>query len=497
VNEVDVGAIYRSFKPVNHPSDIFLNLIDLDGLFAISPNAIIVNRIPSTDPDFVERRNRLLFGMRRHPDVDPFLQFVAHCDCWNLSGNLNVGRTCSDCRTVCRDDFSSDERLEHNSWLGIPPPLRVLHPIAYIVLSQWLSRKGVVNCIDAIIDSKLELPAELHGVVLGRGHEYFERNFDQLMAYFLDTARGDNKRVSAKRKNADYIEQFIKAYRPVLFCSHLPVMASVLHSITSADGGPKARQYADASLQIILDACTDLQQIEETMTRRRPDAMSTAVHRVYKTYISYIVDIAKTRLSTKKSLIRGHMLGTRLHFSIRSVIIPHPDEYDHLYFPWAITVNLLRLHIVGRLTRKHGLSIGEATARQVAALLQYDAGIDQIMKDLIAECNPEFPGIPILFNRNPSLKRGAIQLLYLTRVKTDLHDKTINISTKVLRAPNADFDGDALNGVMLLEMDAAQAFQVLHPSRRIRSTREPRISSELSLPKQSLAVLNSFLQDED
>jgi hypothetical protein len=237
--------------------------------------------------------------------------------------------------------------------------------------------------------------------VLGRGHSYFYENFDRLMAYFLHYFRTVDKRSKTKRENADYIEQFITAYRSVMFCTHLPVMSSVLHSITSADGSGEGKQYADASLQGIQDAATDLQHVEETTMRTRPKAVPTIVHRVYKTYIAYIQDIARTRLSKKKSLVRGHMLGTRLHFSARSVIIPHSGRYDELYLPWALTVNLLKLHIIGRLVRKQGMAIGEATLRHLTALVRYDPMIDQIMKDLVCECRPNFPGLPFGFNRNP------------------------------------------------------------------------------------------------
>ena len=54
--------------------------------------------------------------------------------------------------------------------------------------------------------------------------------------------------------------------------------------------------------------------------------------------------------------------------------------------------------------------------------------------------------------------------------------------------------GDAMNGILLVEMDAARAYKVMHPARRIRSTNRSEISDDIALPKQSLAVLNNFLQ---
>lgn len=465
----------------------WLNLINLDHLFACSPNAVILNHLPSSAPDAVRRRNERIFARSGS------LSFIAHCDCGDLRGNVNLGNHCPSCNTICRDDFSPDGIIEHNGWLAVPPGIPgVLHPAAYIVLSTWLGPKGGNNYIDIIIDPTLELPPELHGAVFGRGHAYFHENFDRLMAFFLQLIRSGKNR--QKREECDYIEQFVAHYRSAMFCTKLPILSNALNAITSADGTGEGRQYADASSQIILDAMTDLQQVEETTMRTRPNAVPTIVHRIYKSYIGYVQDIAKSRLSKKKSLARNHMLGARYHWTFRSVIIPHSGRYDELYLPWQVAVNLLKLHIIGRLVRHHDIDFGEAVTRQVKALMAYDPLIDRIMKNLIAECAPKFPGLPVVFCRNPSLRRGSVQLLYVTRVKPHQEDKTVNISTLVLKAPNADFDGDAMAGILLNETEAAEAFYVLHPSQRIRDTNSGTISDDITLPKQSMQVLNHFLE---
>ena len=426
---IDINSILSNFEPVD---ERFLIFLDLDRLFAASPNAIILNHIPTVAPNYVERRNREIFSRAGK------LNFIARCDCGELEGNLNIGRICPSCGTECREDFNSNVEIEHNAWLSIPPNIPgVLHPITYIVLSNWLSRKGTVNYIDAIIDESLDLPPELEKVVLGRGYTYFYEHFDELMKFFLHYFEFVDKRSKPKRDNVEFIRQFINTYRSVMFCTKLPVMSSLLNSITSSDGSGEGRQYLDKSLQFIMDAITDLQQVEETTMRTRPKTVPGIVHRIYKTYILYIKDIARNRLSRKESLIRRHILGTRIHFSVRAVIIPHMDRYDELYFPWSVSVNLLKLHIIGRLVRKHGMTIGDAIFKHLVSLVRYDEVIDQIMKDLIAECKPEFPGLPIIFIRNPSLRRGALSLLYVSKIKPDVMDKTINISTLILKGPNA------------------------------------------------------------
>jgi hypothetical protein len=404
----------------------FLNLIDLDHMFGASPNAIILNKIDYTAPDYVRLRNAKVYARSGE------LNFVAHCDCEEISGNQYIGIVCSDCGTIVKDDFSTEGELEHNTWLSMPSTIKgVLHPVVYLVLSSWLARKGASNLLDCICDPDLDLHPKYQSIVLERGHNYLYHNFDNIMHYLIHVDKD-----MSRKKNTPYIEQFIKLYRDVLFCTKLPVMSSVLHSVTSVDGTAEGRQYADAGSQAILDAATDLATLDSSLGKARPNSVSTVVQRVYKSYIAYVSDIAKSRLSKKKSLIRRHMLGTRLHFSFRTVIIPHMNRYDELYLPWSIAVNLLKIHIIGRLMNQHGMYIGDAVARQVTSLMNYDELIHQIMKDLIAES--KFPGLPVLWNRNPSLRRGAIQRLFFTRVKTDLSDDTVSMSTLILKDPNAD-----------------------------------------------------------
>lgn len=401
-------------------------LVDLDHMFAASPDAIILNKIDPTAPDYVAERNSRVYARAGE------LTFVAHCDCHELTGNQLIGIVCKDCGTAVKLDFSSDGELEHNTWLSMHPSIQgVLHPVAYLVLSNWLAKKGSSNLIDIICDPQMELPPKYHGVVLERGHNYFYQNFDTIMHYLIHVDKDQ-----VKKKNTRHIEQFLKLYRDIIFCTKLPVMSSVLHSVTSADGTAEGRQYADAGSAVILDAASDLANLESAIGRARPNSVYITTQKVYKAYIGYISDIARSRLSKKKSLIRRHMLGTRLHFSFRTVIIPHHDRYNELYLPWAMAVNLLKLHIIGRLMNVYNMGFGEAVARQTTALMNPDPLIEQLMKEFIAET--KYPGLPVLFNRNPSLKRGSIQLLYVTRVKTDLSDDTISMSTLVLNDMNAD-----------------------------------------------------------
>ena len=59
------------------------------------------------------------------------------------------------------------------------------------------------------------------------------------------------------------------------------------------------------------------------------------------------------------------------------------------------------------------------------------------MKELIAES--PYKGLPCCFNRNPTLLRGSIQQLYITKIKSDdINDNTISLSVMILASYNAE-----------------------------------------------------------
>lgn len=375
----------------NSKSYRVLKLLDLDALFAKTNDAILLNKIDYTVPDYATKLNARIYSRSGE------LNFVVSCDCGDISGNFYLGTLCTKCNSIVRSDFSSDNRLINEVWLSVPEQIPgVLHPVFYKILNRWLGHtKQNINYIDAIINPKIDLPVDLEGVVLGRGHQYFYENFDYLMKYFME----DHKKTSRK-VTVPWIREFLKEWRRVAFCRYLPVLSNILHTMTS-DGGKTSRHFAEKSSEYIQKAAINLSYLEFSSSRHRSSAdFENVVHTAYKDYIVYVDHIVE-RLDGKESLIRKHIFGARYHFSFRSVVVPivGPHDYDELHVPWSLCVNLLRVHITGRLIQKYNYDYPKAVETQAKAVVTYDPLIHQIIKDLITECR--FKGLPVLFNRNP------------------------------------------------------------------------------------------------
>lgn len=458
-----------------------LGLVDLEAKFRQEQGtAVVLNYIDFTDPNYADRVNEVLYSEQGD------MEFVASCDCGYRSSNFYIGATCPRCRTDVLPPLSfGRDSLPHAAWIAMPDDIPgVLHPVFYRVLAKWLTYDRDRNLIDILLDPLADAPPDLADCP--RGFQAFHDLFDEILPILATFPR--------KQAQWPWIQTFVERYRPLAFVRHLPALSSVLHPVTRADEtAAQSRTYTDKDSEHFLSAVHILSFLRFGSSRIRSEAQrDRKIHEAYKAYINYASGVVKKKLAEKTGLLRKHMFGARFHWSFRSVITPiaGPHRYDELYIPWSVAVNLLQVHIVGRLMNDHKHTLQDALHRHKAAETQHDEIISGIMNALIAES--DWPGLPVLFNRNPSIQRGATQLLFVTKIKPDPADRSIALSVLILTKPNADFDGDSLNSLLLMESDAVRKFLAQHPSNYYLSTSEPAIDTAISLPKQPTINLAAF-----
>lgn len=136
-------------------------------------------------------------------------------------------------------------------------------------------------------------------------------------------------------------------------------------------------------------------------------------------------------LRGKQGRFRQNLLGRRVDYSARSVIVVDPElRMDQCGIPKIMALELFKPYVYGGLIE-----------REVAPNLR-------IAKKMVEELDPEIWGVleavvhghPVLLNRAPTLHRLGIQAFYPSLVD----GKAIKIHPLVCAAFNADFDGDQM-----------------------------------------------------
>jgi len=178
-------------------------------------------------------------------------------------------------------------------------------------------------------------------------------------------------------------------------------------------------------------------------------------------------------LRGKQGRFRQNLLGKRVDYSGRSVIVVDPELEMHMCgLPKIMALELFKPYVYVELQR-----------REVAANLR-------VAKKMVEELAPGVwdaletvvEGRPVLLNRAPTLHRLGIQAFYPILVE----GKAIRIHPLVCPAFNADFDGDQMAVHVLLSKKAQKEAEVLMLS--TKNIVSPAHGRPLAVPSQDMVL---------
>ena len=153
-------------------------------------------------------------------------------------------------------------------------------------------------------------------------------------------------------------------------------------------------------------------------------------------------------LRGKQGRFRQNLLGRRVDYSGRSVIVVDPElRLDQCGIPKAMALELFKPYVYAGLIKRE-IAPNMRVARRIVEEMQPETWdvLDEVVE-----------GRPVLLNRAPTLHRLGIQAFYPTLVD----GKAIKIHPLVCNAFNADFDGDQMAVHLPLSKKAQEEGHVL------------------------------------
>jgi DNA-directed RNA polymerase subunit beta' len=150
----------------------------------------------------------------------------------------------------------------------------------------------------------------------------------------------------------------------------------------------------------------------------------------------------------KQGRFRENLLGKRVDYSARSVIVVGPElKLNQCGLPKKIALELYQPFIIRKL-KEHGLADTIKSAKRM--LERRDAEVWDILEEVISQH-------PVLLNRAPTLHRMGIQAFEPVLVEGN----AIRIHPLVCGGFNADFDGDQMAVHLPLSVEAQAEAHVL------------------------------------
>jgi len=178
-------------------------------------------------------------------------------------------------------------------------------------------------------------------------------------------------------------------------------------------------------------------------------------------------------LKGKQGRFRQNLLGKRVDYSGRSVIVAGPQLQLHQCgLPKIMALELFKPFIMSRLVERKAVPNIKAAKRMVEMM---EGDVWDVLEEVITEH-------PVLLNRAPTLHRLGIQAFEPVLVE----GKAIQVHPLVCHAYNADFDGDQMAVHVPLSVEAqAEARLLMLSSLNILS---PSNGRPLATPSQDMVI---------
>ena len=153
-------------------------------------------------------------------------------------------------------------------------------------------------------------------------------------------------------------------------------------------------------------------------------------------------------------------------------------------------VILLEQTIINFLVKSLNLSYTDAYKRWFKSQIVKDPFILNIIKNII---NSKERGIAFIINRNPSINHGSLLQIYCVGVNED--DFTMSVPLQILKMLGADFDGDCMNIMYIINKEfEARACKVLNPRNAMMISRnDGKFNSAVNHFKDTYVNLNSLI----
>lgn len=454
---------------------------------------IIINDFQEHSEKARKEFNQQIYTRYQPTDV---LSNVPTCIGGHIVGEFHRDITCPICNTVVESPM--DQELQSLIWLRAPKKVeKLINPMIWTMLSNHF-KKGKFNVIQWLCDTLYPTPAkppkilaQVQALGIPRGYNNFVKNFDSIITKLL-TIRDFRKEKRRSRLDSplEKIQQILIENRDCVFSDHLPLPNKTLLVVEDTS----LSTFVDPIVTGAIDAILSMIGMDDALMNHSLAVRQNRVVRAIAQLAMFYRDFYGNSLAAKEGIARKHLYGTRCYFSFRSVIssLTGPHHREELHVPWGVGIGLLRMHLIAKLYKM------DYTPNAAVEFLndyaqRYHPVLDALFMELIAES--PWMGLPVIFQRNPSLERGSMQRCFITRIKTDVDDPTVSMSILTVRGYNADFDGDEMNGTLLIDNWAAEQVEPLAPHKSTLDMSEPRkISGNLAKPKPVMATFAAWLE---
>lgn len=354
------------------------------------------------------------------------------CECRKTVGKVFEGEICPSCKTEVK---FVDVDIEFTGWILLKYD-KIIQPLYYRFLDRIVKSKKF--SLEDIIKPKSEINKD--GVIIhhpydpkqpfaGIGIEGLYNRYEEVLDYYYK-----------KKRNLRELIDMIRDERDKAFASSIPVYTSALRP-TSFNGESNfnfispERVYANIVKKSNLLNSLRNQEVSGKFKEERDFLHRQITLSELQIKINQLWKMVFDKIDTKHGHIREEILGGRVNFSARNVIVPDSSlKADEIEVGYLTFLELYRYEIIGYLVKMTGSTYEEASQEWFESTLGFNKRVHEIMQYIIDKCDPR-----VIMNRNPTINFGSLMLMKIKRVRGEYNENhTMSIPVFILRDLNAD-----------------------------------------------------------
>ena len=313
-----------------------------------------------------------------------------------------------------------------------------------------------------------------------------EKEADELKKQLVDTT--GQKRVRIIKK-LEVVESFrVSGNKPEwMILDAIPVIPPDIRPMVQLDGGRFATSDLNDLYRRVINRNNRLKRL---LDLGAPDIIVRNEKRMLQEAVDALIDNGRRgrpvtgpgnralkslsdMLKGKQGRFRQNLLGKRVDYSGRSVIVVGPElKIFQCGLPKEMAIELFKPFVMKKLV-EDGLAHNIKSAKRMVERLQTE--VWDILEDVIKEH-------PVMLNRAPTLHRLGIQAFEPVLVE----GRAIKLHPLVCTAYNADFDGDqmAVHVPLSVEAQAECRFLLLSPNNLLK----PSDGAPVTVPSQDMIL---------
>jgi len=336
------------------------------------------------------------------------------CQCGRYVGREYINTVCENCKVLVT---SSDIRLSTFARISVPSYCCVINPIVLnILLRYYLPSKFNKLMLDKIIQGKEFIKIEDDVItIIDRSIEGAKTGplvfKEEIYPILLE--------------NED-VKQFDSLYNNYLFVTTIPVIPPDVRPLFMSESGRAIYQedINEAYIKII----RTIQSIKKS-----PFVFDN-IHVILQRQFEELIKTLMSKYEHKTGFLRSHVLGKRVDYSGRAVIVVDGGEMPLGWckIPYSIAKEIYKPQVIQLLAHKLKIS-------PLKIMDDYDTVT--MKKHILTVLRDRFIGTYVLLNRQPTLHRPGIQSM---KVYDIVEEDVIVVHPLVCDGYNADFDGDQM-----------------------------------------------------